>query len=105
MLEEVETAALKRAFALAVADEMRGQEISKAALARPMSTSRAALDRLLDPEKHLGKRFRRSPVRRKRLAVGWSYSWPRRLSVPRQRSRPAPKTCLYVPIPHSSRVT
>ena len=50
VLEEVETAALKRAFALAVADEMRGQEISKAALARPMSTSRAALDRLLDPE-------------------------------------------------------
>ena len=50
VLEEVEAAALKRAFALAVADEMRGQEISKAALARRMSTSRAALDRLLDPE-------------------------------------------------------
>ena len=49
LLEEVEAAALKRAFALAIADEMEKQHVKKSTFARQMQTSRAALDRLLDP--------------------------------------------------------
>ncbi len=50
ILAEVEAAALKRAFALAISDEMRKQQLKKSTLAKQMRTSRAALDRLLDPE-------------------------------------------------------
>jgi len=49
ILEEVEAAALKRVFALAIADEMNRQQLKKSTFARKMRTSRAALDRLLDP--------------------------------------------------------
>lgn len=47
--EEVEAAALKRAVALKIADLMQKDQIKKTALAKQMRTSRAALDRLLDP--------------------------------------------------------
>ncbi len=50
ILAEVEAASLKRAFALAVADEMRKQRLKKSDLSKRMRTSRAALDRLLDPD-------------------------------------------------------
>jgi antitoxin HicB len=50
ILEEVEAVAVKRAIALKVADLMQKGSVSKVALARRMSTSRAQLDRLLDPE-------------------------------------------------------
>ncbi len=50
ILEEAEAVALKRVFALAVADEMRKQQLKKSTLAKQMNTSRAALDRLLDPD-------------------------------------------------------
>ena len=50
ILAEVEEVALKRAFALAIADEMRRQQLRKSTLAKRMQTSRAALDRLLDPD-------------------------------------------------------
>src|ERR1039457_6773070 len=49
IFEEIETAALKRALALKVADLMRKKRMRKATMARQMRTSRAALDRLLDP--------------------------------------------------------
>jgi|SRR5579862_9707200 len=49
IFEEVEAAALKRALALKVADLMREQHVPKTAMAKQMHTSRAALDRLLDP--------------------------------------------------------
>lgn len=49
ILEEVEAVAVKRAIALEIADLMKQGQVSKVALARKMSTSRAALDRLLDP--------------------------------------------------------
>ena len=49
IFEEVETAALKRALALEIADLMEKQQMRKAAMAKQMHTSRAALDRLLDP--------------------------------------------------------
>jgi DNA-binding Xre family transcriptional regulator len=49
MLEEVQAAALKRVMALALADLMEENEMKKTTLAKRMHTSRAALDRLLDP--------------------------------------------------------
>ena len=47
--EQVEAGALKRALALKVADLMREKQVKKATMAKQMKTSRAALDRLLDP--------------------------------------------------------
>jgi len=49
IFEEIEAAALKRALALKVADLMRKKRMKKATMAKQMRTSRAALDRLLDP--------------------------------------------------------
>ena len=49
IFEEVEAAALKRALALKVSDLMQKKQIKKATMAKQMRTSRAALDRLLDP--------------------------------------------------------
>jgi antitoxin HicB len=48
--EEVSAAALKRVLARQVAAAMKREQFSKAEMARRMGTSRAALDRLLDPE-------------------------------------------------------
>ncbi len=48
--EKVQAAALKRMMALRLADLMEEQEVQKTTLAKRMRTSRAALDRLLDPE-------------------------------------------------------
>jgi antitoxin HicB len=49
ILEEVQAAALKRVMALTIADLMEEKAIKKTTLAKRMHTSRAALDRLLDP--------------------------------------------------------
>ena len=48
--EEVERVAVKRAVALQVNQFMSNQGLSKTEMARRMRTSRASLDRLLDPE-------------------------------------------------------
>ena len=48
--EEVTATALKRVLARQVAAAMLEKQFSKAEMARRMKTSRAALDRLLDPE-------------------------------------------------------
>ena len=48
IFEEVEARALKRALALRVQDLMGKQKLTKAAMASRMSTSRAAVNRLLD---------------------------------------------------------
>jgi len=50
ILEEVTTAATKRVLARRVLALMKQQRVSKAAMARRMRTSRAAVDRLLDAE-------------------------------------------------------
>ena len=47
--EEGQAAALKRVMALRIADLMEEKQLKKTALAKRMRTSRAALDRLLDP--------------------------------------------------------
>lgn len=49
ILEDATTAAMKRVLAWQVAELMRKQKVSKTVMARRMRTSRAALDRLLDP--------------------------------------------------------
>jgi antitoxin HicB len=48
--EEVTARAIKRVLARQLNDLMKRQEISKTELASRMHTSRAQLDRLLDPE-------------------------------------------------------
>jgi antitoxin HicB len=49
-LEESRAVALKEALAWQVRQAMESGNISKVEMARRMNTSRAALDRLLDPE-------------------------------------------------------
>ncbi|HBJ86054.1 MAG TPA: Fis family transcriptional regulator [Verrucomicrobiales bacterium] len=66
--------AVKRAIALKIADLMQKGRVSKVALVRRMSTSRAQLDRLLDPENPsvtLGtlSRAAKAPGRRARLEM------------------------------------
>ena len=48
--EEVTATAIKRVLARQVEAAMKEKKFSKAEMARRMHTSRAALDRLLDPE-------------------------------------------------------
>lgn len=50
LLVEAESVAVKRVIAFQITQLMQEQNISKSAMARRMKTSRAALDRLLDPE-------------------------------------------------------
>ena len=50
LLEEVQVVALKRALAMKVGDLMRKKKLSKSAMAAKMRTSRAAVNRLLDPK-------------------------------------------------------
>jgi hypothetical protein len=50
LLDEAEAVAAKRVIAHQISAAMKEQHLSKAAMAREMRTSRAALDRLLDPE-------------------------------------------------------
>jgi predicted XRE-type DNA-binding protein len=50
LLEETETVAVKRALAFQIKEMMESQNLSKAEMARRMRTSRAALERLLDPQ-------------------------------------------------------
>ena len=50
MLAEAEAVAVKRVLAFQIAALMEQQQLSKTELARRMKTSRAAVDRLLDPE-------------------------------------------------------
>ena len=50
LLEETEATAVKRILAYKISELMEAQKLSKAEMAHRMKTSRAALDRLLDPE-------------------------------------------------------
>ena len=50
LLEEAEAVAVKRVLAFQIKEMMDSQNLSKAEMARRMQTSRAALERLLDPE-------------------------------------------------------
>lgn len=50
LLADAETVAAKRVFAFIIQKEMKRQRMSKSRMALKMRTSRAALDRLLDPD-------------------------------------------------------
>ena len=50
ILEEATAKAAKKVLAWQFSEAMRKRNVTKAALARRMKTSRAQLDRLLDPE-------------------------------------------------------
>lgn len=50
LLAHSETVASKRVLAFLIEREMKRQRLTKSAMAAKMQTSRAALDRLLDPE-------------------------------------------------------
>jgi len=50
LLEEAEAMAVKRVLAYQINELMKEQNLSKAEMARRMNTSRAALERLLNPE-------------------------------------------------------
>jgi len=50
MYEEVSAVAIKRVLARQIAREMDERKLSKTEMAKRMQTSRAAVDRLLDPE-------------------------------------------------------
>ena len=49
--EEVTTAAIKKVIAWQLAEEMKKKRITKKRLAELMHTSRAQIDRILDPDK------------------------------------------------------
>ncbi len=48
--EQVQAVAIKRVIAYQIAEEMKKKKLSKTQMASRMKTSRAALERLLDPE-------------------------------------------------------
>jgi len=50
LLAEVEANAIKRVISYQIAELMKRHNLSKAAMARRMDTSRSAIDRLLDPQ-------------------------------------------------------
>ena len=48
--EQVQAAAIKKVIAYQIAEEMKKKNLTKTEMASRMKTSRAALERLLDPE-------------------------------------------------------
>jgi len=50
LLEQVQAAAVKRVVAYQIAQEMKLKKLTKTEMASRMKTSRAALERLLDPD-------------------------------------------------------
>jgi antitoxin HicB len=67
LLEEVDSAAIKRVLAWQLQEEMKKQGISKLEMARRMQTSRSQLDRFLDPQ---NDKVLLRTVQRAALAVG-----------------------------------
>jgi predicted XRE-type DNA-binding protein len=65
--EEATAAALKRVLARQIAAVMKEKQFSKAEMARRMHTSRAALERLLDPKCHA---VTLNTLRKAAIAVG-----------------------------------
>jgi DNA-binding Xre family transcriptional regulator len=50
LLEQVQAAAIKRVVAYQIIEEMKLKKLTKTEMASRMKTSRAALERLLDPD-------------------------------------------------------
>jgi hypothetical protein len=72
-LEEVEAKAIKRVFAWQLEEARKRRHLTKVQMAAKMRTSRAALDRLLDPDNPaatLNQMARAAAVVGKRLEIG-----------------------------------
>lgn len=67
MLDEAAAHALKRVLATQIAEAMDAEGLTKTAMARRMKTSRAQLDRLLDPN---NEKVQLDTVQRAASAVG-----------------------------------
>jgi len=67
MLEEANAQAVKRVLAWQIGEAMKAQGLTKVEMARRMGTSRAHLDRLLDPN---NDRVQLDTVQRAAAAVG-----------------------------------
>lgn len=67
MLDEATAHAMKRVLSWQIEQEMAAQGITKSAMARRMKTSRAQLDRLLDPE---NDKVQLDTVQRAATAIG-----------------------------------
>ncbi|MDP2699081.1 Fis family transcriptional regulator [Thalassospira sp.] len=65
--EEVEVTAVKRVLAWQICEAMKEQNLTKTMMAKRMMTSRAQLDRLLDPE---NDKVQLDTIRRGAAAVG-----------------------------------
>jgi hypothetical protein len=65
--EDVSARAIKRVLAWQIEQEMKTQGITKVAMAKRMKTSRAQLDRLLDPN---NDKVQLNTVQRAAIAVG-----------------------------------
>jgi hypothetical protein len=94
VLEATEAAAIKRVIAFQVEQEMKSRGISKSEMASRMKTSRAAVDRLLDPANTsvtLATLGRAASALDRRLRVQFSESSSRTVSD-RTRTGAAAKT-------------
>ena len=67
MYEEVTASAIKRVIAWQIEEAMKAQGITKSEMAKRMKTSRAQLDRLLDPD---NDRVQLDTMQRAAAAVG-----------------------------------
>lgn len=65
--EEVTARAVKRVLAWQIEQAMKAQSLTKSAMAKRMSTSRAQLDRLLDPD---NDKVQLDTLQRAAVAVG-----------------------------------
>jgi antitoxin HicB len=84
LLDAVEAAAVKRVLAFQVAQEMKQRQLSKTEMASRMKTSRAAVERLLDPDNTsitLATLGRAAAALGKYLSVGFTERKPMRRSA------------------------
>jgi antitoxin HicB len=95
ILDEVESAAIKRVLAWQFAQEMKRQQKTKRAMAAELKTSRSQLDRLLDPQNtavSLDTLARAAHVLGKRLVLEIRDVRPRRIRSRTVERRPVRKT-------------
>ncbi len=89
LLDAVEAAAVKRVLAFQVAQEMKQRQLSKTEMASRMKTSRAAVERLLDPDNTsitLATLGRAAAALGKSLSVGFTERKLQRRSAQAARS-------------------
>ena len=94
LLEVVEAAAVKRVLAFQVEQEMKQRQLSKSEMASRMKTSRAAVERLLDPGNTsitLATLGRAAAALGKKLTVEFTEEKPQRRSAQAARSAAAIK--------------